>query len=199
MYSKSRNIVIGFHGCDEEIRDDIVAGRSPMTKSQNDYDWLGNGFYFWENNYDRALQWAHDKMKREAHKTIKPSVLGAFIDLGCCLDLIDSKYLGSLPDAYHVFEAICIKAGFALPQNTGGKDMLLRKLDCAVIETLHDYTKTTSGKEFDSVRGVFWEGQELYPGAGFMEKNHIQICLRNPNCIKGFFIPREIDSSYILP
>ena len=22
------------------------------------------------------------------------------------------------------------------------------------------------------------------------KKNHIQICIRNPNCIKGFFIPR---------
>jgi hypothetical protein len=54
-------------------------------------------------------------------------------------------------------------------------------------------------KKFDSVRGVFWEGKELYPGAGFMERNHIQICLRNPNCIKGFFIPRAFDGKYELP
>jgi hypothetical protein len=44
---------------------------------------------------------------------------------------------------------------------------------------------------FDSVRGVFIEGQPLYPGAGFHDKNHIQICIRNPNCIKGLFLPRD--------
>jgi hypothetical protein len=25
------------------------------------------------------------------------------------------------------------------------------------------------------------EGEELYPSAGFKEKNHVQICIRNPN------------------
>ncbi|HEV9036455.1 MAG TPA: hypothetical protein VGQ51_07545 [Puia sp.] len=44
---------------------------------------------------------------------------------------------------------------------------------------------------FDSVRGVFVEGRELYPGAGFQDKNHIQICIRNPNCIRSFFLPRR--------
>ncbi|MDR3328920.1 MAG: hypothetical protein LBS63_02270 [Prevotellaceae bacterium] len=24
----------------------------------------------------------------------------------------------------------------------------------------------------------------------------VQICVRNPNCIKGFFVPREIDYDY---
>jgi hypothetical protein len=52
---------------------------------------------------------------------------------------------------------------------------------------------------FDSVRGVFWEGNEPYPNAGFREKNHIQISVRNPNCIKGFFIPRESMAEYKVP
>ncbi len=29
-----------------------------MNSSKNDYDWLGLGMYFWENNYDRTLEWA---------------------------------------------------------------------------------------------------------------------------------------------
>ena len=49
---------------------------------------------------------------------------------------------------------------------------------------------------FDSVRGVFWEGKELYKNAGFREKDHIQICIRNPNCIKGYFLPRELDNAF---
>jgi len=42
----------------------------------------------------------------------------------------------------------------------------------------------------------FWEGNELYPNAGFRKKNHIQICIRNPNCIKGYFLPRKINSGF---
>ena len=52
---------------------------------------------------------------------------------------------------------------------------------------------------FDSVRGTFEEGNEMYPGAGFREKTHTQVCVRNLNCIKGYFIPREMDSRYPLP
>ena len=49
---------------------------------------------------------------------------------------------------------------------------------------------------FDSVRCAFWEGEELYPGAGFKEKNHIQICVRNHNCIKGYFRPLALVEEY---
>ncbi|TSA32147.1 MAG: hypothetical protein D4R64_16610 [Porphyromonadaceae bacterium] len=48
-----------------------------------------------------------------------------------------------------------------------------------------------------SVRGVFFEGKELYPNSGFREKNHIQICVRNPNCIKGYFLPRNVNNKFL--
>lgn len=44
---------------------------------------------------------------------------------------------------------------------------------------------------FDSTRGAFWEGGPAFSGAGIMRKSHIQICIRNLNCIKGFFVPRK--------
>ena len=85
------------------------------------------------------------------------------------------------------------------------KNRLLRFLDCTVIEYTHDRIdkeykrdkkeKGFSGlKTYDSTRGVFIEGAPIYDGAEIFEKTHIQICIRNSNCIKGFFIPRhEID------
>lgn len=74
-------------------------------------------------------------------------------------------------------------------KNTGTKDLLRRELDCAVIQALHQSMKKTNQKPFDSVRGLFWEGDQLYPQAGFKEKDHIQICIRNIDCIKGYFLP----------
>jgi hypothetical protein len=56
-----------------------------------------------------------------------------------------------------------------------------------VIEYLHATRADQSEAAFDSVRGVFVEGDPLYPNAGFHEYSHIQICVRSPNCIKGFF------------
>ncbi|HYE54151.1 MAG TPA: hypothetical protein VD996_04880 [Chitinophagaceae bacterium] len=34
---------------------------------------------------------------------------------------------------------------------------------------------------------------------GFHEKNHIQLCIRNPNCIKGYFLPRTAHKSWTIP
>jgi len=89
--------------------------------------------------------------------------------------------------------------GVKIPKNLPLKengDLLIRYLDCAVIQSIHQFNKDRNGKEFDSVRGVFFEGDELYPNAWFKENNHIQIAIRNPNCIKGYFVPRELDENF---
>ncbi|MDD2621116.1 MAG: hypothetical protein PHC92_10670 [Syntrophomonadaceae bacterium] len=86
-----------------------------------------------------------------------------------------------------------------MPENYGSSDMLLRPLDCLVLETLHDYNESQKRPSFDTVRGAFLEGEKPYPTAGFKQKNHIQICVRNPNCIKGYIVPREPDTNFPIP
>lgn len=55
--------VIAYHGCDVETAERLLHGE-PFKESQNDYDWLGEGIYFWEYGADRALQFAHDQQRR---------------------------------------------------------------------------------------------------------------------------------------
>jgi hypothetical protein len=78
-----------------------------------------------------------------------------------------------------------------LPKNVSGYpndvDEIKRHLDCAVFENLHAWRESTGVEGYDSVRSPFQEGRLLYPGGGFHEKTHIQICVRDPICIKGFF------------
>jgi hypothetical protein len=38
-----------------------------------------------------------------------------------------------------------------------------------------------------TVRSLFPEGKRLYSGAGFKDKTHIQICVREPEQILGVF------------
>ena len=204
FYSHRSQLVLGFHGCDADLAKDVVCGNTMLKKSDHDYDWLGPGIYFWENNVERARQWAVDNSKRKDSKIMNPGVLGAYLDLGNCLDLTDSNSLQLLKLPYETLKQTLSLAGLEMPVNIDpdkvkSKDRLLRKLDCAVITTLHELNQKAKLPAYDSVRGVFWEGEELYPGAGFREKNHIQIAIINPNCIKGFFLPRAVDNEYNIP
>ena len=77
MYPSRPGLLMGFHGCEKSVRDSIVSGASMLKASENGYDWLGAGFYFWENNYDRALEFAQNPPGKKKFKV--PSVLGAII------------------------------------------------------------------------------------------------------------------------
>ena len=61
MYSQRTSLIIGFHGCDESVRDALVNSKNAFKKSENAYDWLGHGMYFWDNDPDRALEFAQFK------------------------------------------------------------------------------------------------------------------------------------------
>lgn len=205
MYSTRPNIVLGFHGCDKSVVEKVVAENEHLHRSANNYDWLGHGVYFWENSPKRALEYAKSLKSNPGRcKSIveDPAVIGATIDLGYCLDLLDSFFLDVLKQGYDILCGTHRVSGYPLPENTAIEkegDLLLRRLDCAVIEAIHQFNETTAQRPYDSVRSVFFEGNALYPNAGFREKNHIQICIRNPNCIKGYFFPRTTDKRYSEP
>lgn len=48
------SFILGYHGCDKAIAEKVFAGTSGLKPSDNDYDWLGDGIYFWEHNAQRA-------------------------------------------------------------------------------------------------------------------------------------------------
>ena len=196
MYSKLPNFVLAFHGCDISTYENVLYNHEPLALSENPYDWLGNGIYFWEQSYERALNWA-----KEHSKITTPAVLGAVIDLGYCLNMTDYKSASILRLGYEILEFECKLTSSSLPINRdkkGNSDLLIRELDCAVIQRIHQYNKENSKNAFESIRGVFVEGDSIYPNSGFKEKTHIQLCIVNPNCIKGYFSPLIKDVDTIL-
>ena len=46
---------------------------------------------------------------------------------------------------------------------------------------------------FHSVRGVFQEGEPAFNGAGIKLKSHIQIAVRDPRALIGYFRPEEMN------
>jgi len=182
----------------------VISAKGRLTPSRNEYDWLGEGAYFWENNPQRALEFAIEsrrRRRREARRIKKPAVIGAVIDLGYCLNLLDSKYLQILKEGFRILSQTMEQAGQQMPVNKQareGNDLLLRNLDCAVINAVHTLRSVQGLPPFDTVRSAFIEGAEVFPGSTFREKNHIQICVRNPLCIKGYFWPLDDQANEIV-
>jgi hypothetical protein len=104
--------------------------------------------------------------------------------------LADAEALGQVRTAHDEYERFCKSAGVEMARNRG-LDLRARYLDCAVMESLHEFRREEEKPAFDTVRGFFIEGKELYPNAGFRELDHIQICVRSLGQIIGFFWPRQ--------
>jgi hypothetical protein len=129
------------------------------------------------------------------------------IDLGNCLDLLVRENLELLRWSYNDLTIRREAAGLPMPENEDvksdrNKDKLLRKLDCAVIRNLHSILEDQPPEgypevgmylePYDTVRGLFPEGDRVYPGGGFYELSHTQIAVRTDACIIGVFRPRDV-------
>lgn len=193
FYAKTGSLILGFHGCKEEVRDKIInSSTKHLFESKNFDDWLGWGIYFWLNDPIRAAEWVPDRYQSD--KTM-PAVIGAVIDIGECLDLSRRACIKQIQMSYEIVKKEFEIAQIPLPKNKvldGGGFTLSRPLDCAVINRLH---MVLADEGYQTVFGFFDEGVEAYEGAGFSEKGHAQICVRDKNCIKGYFLPREKASS----
>ena len=89
--------ILGYHGCDAAFARDLRSGRIALAEwkvSRNPYDWLGEGIYFWEASRTRAEQWMKENFGDEG------DVLEVEIDLGQCLDLLESTHHAGLREVH---------------------------------------------------------------------------------------------------
>lgn len=183
--------IIGFHSCDREIGLKVVNGKEDLISSKNSWDWLGRGIYFWEQNPGRALEYALESAERKQFNKVPvktPFVIGAIIELGNCLNLLETESLQILSEAYHTFKDFSQSYDLPMPENKGNN----RALDCAVIQYIHNSNFKNNNLPYDTVRCAFPEGSEAYPGAAITSRLHVQVCVLNPEGIKGYFLPRPV-------
>jgi hypothetical protein len=156
-----------------------------FEQSNEAYDWLGPGAYFWEGDWQRAHEWATQRTGSRAFRN--SSVVRAVIDLGNCLDLTTRRHLDLLAHYYGLFKAEQEDIGEALPTNEDlpsdrAGDRLLRYLDRAVISFLHEQIdeeiaqiRSDDGvpaiQRFDTVRGLFPEGDPRLSGCRILAQN----------------------------
>ncbi len=176
--------VFAYHGCDVAAAERVLLGEK-FKRSENSYDWLGAGIYFWEYGPNRAFRWAENQKRRGKIK--HPAVVGAIIALDRCFDLLDTKFTADLGSAFEVWRSTLDEQGTQLPENTG-PEKRLRRRDCALINWYLGELER-QGDGYDTVRGAFPEGTPAFPGSEILRESHVQITVRNPACILGVFRP----------
>jgi hypothetical protein len=124
--------VIGFHACKKQFAEDLEAGKLAVVAwqaSANKYDWLGDGIYFWENGYRRAVEWGREFVDGDC------SIIEAEINLGKCFDLTNSGYIDLLQEVHAGVVELYKAEGWRLPENVdisakrGTRRQVLRILD----------------------------------------------------------------------
>ena len=154
-------IIVGYHGCTERFARRLLTKKQPIREwqpSANEWDWLGHGIYFWEHAPARALRSAQERYRTRRER---PAVLGAYIHLGRCFDLLDESITALLAESYQRLAQSLAAKGLPLPRNRG-RDWKRRDLDCAVINACIAHLKRFGG-EYDTVRGAFLEGAPVFP------------------------------------
>lgn len=168
-------IVQGFHGTSKDVAEFIVNnGAHHFRMSQNEYDWLGDGAYFWENNLKRAMDWA----KQHFHDAA--AVLEATISLEDCMDITDDFWKEQLAETYTLFKKAYRRLKRPLPKQTA----LKHNRDRAVIEHLIGKLRPR-GTIIRCVRSSFNEGRRLYPLSAIYRQAHIQVAVRDTSLISS--------------
>ena len=95
--------------------------------------------------------------KKRKNKIEHPAALGAILDLGHCLNLLDSQYVPVIQAGYQALAHWMDELDKPMPQNRPAADggaALLRDLDCAVINMVHATRREGGLLPFDSVRAA---------------------------------------------
>ena len=149
--------------------------------SQNPYDWLGDGVYFFQDASERAWEWAYSNHGKEA------AVIGAEIRLVDCLDLLDIGWSKVITEAHDQFLDYYRRSGLNIPRQTSGAHRLDREVINYAVGVWAE-----QGTIIRCVRAAFSEGRAVYPDSAIFDRSHVQIAVRDvETCIIRSWLERQ--------
>jgi hypothetical protein len=170
--------VYGYHGTSQTKATNIL--KHGFLASDNDYDWLGTGIYFFQDAPIRAKQWATQQHPNN------PAVICAQIQLENCIDLFDVGWQPALKNMYNLFIERHRLLNRPLPKQSPHSSKAHR-LDCAFLNFVHEFI-LRQGQSIESIRATFIEGERLFPNSAIFDLAHVQIAIRNPALIQECYL-----------
>jgi hypothetical protein len=194
----TRRCVRGFHGTTRSSAHELIKPGVVPKLTSRPGNWLGLGFYFFEENFEMATVWALEQVGLRARlgSFDSPAVLVADLDLTDCLDLCTPKWHGPLEASSQKLE----RSG-RLPQQFGpefesadgklskvedyslvpkpGIDPLDHFADSAAINALVE-DLIASGHPVSCVRAAFTAGRQTFRNSHLFRDTHIQIAVLDP-------------------
>lgn len=167
--------VYGYHGTNRAAIEPLL--QHHFVISRNPWDWLGDGFYLFQDAPERALVWARNRFGDEA------AAIGAEIRMDNCLDLLDVRYVECLRTAFQSFKKELERIGKKLPPQEGKAHRLDRHVINYTVGILED-----AGQTIQSVRGAFPEGEPIFPGSALTTDGHVQIAVRDVSVIERVWL-----------
>jgi hypothetical protein len=177
--------VVGYHGTRRSTALRVVQGLEGYKRSENPDDWLGHGIFFWEYAPKQAWAWAEQRRRSQAWGE-DVAVLAAMIRLGNCFDLLDPDNLEILSRYRREYEELERRTGNAPKANYNKA----KYLDCAVFQFAYASFEIVKDP-VDTCRAVFVPSSErLWRRSGVYKNAHIQLCVRNADCILGTWLAK---------
>lgn len=167
--------VYGYHSTSMAAAIEII--KSGFKPSNNDYDWLGAGVYFWQDAPIRAKQWAQSVYPQQ------PAVIKSLIRLDNCIDLLDVGWFPDIRALYNIFVNNYRSENLPLPIQNPGRSKAHR-LDRTFFDYAVEAINLSSARKVETIRSVFVEGENIYPSSAIYDLAHVQIAVRNTACIK---------------
>jgi hypothetical protein len=124
---------VGYHGTSAEAARRILS--TGFEISRNEYDWLGDGAYFFQDAPARALEWARQRFGDDA------AVIGAEIDLDGCIDLLDPRWHAVIRESYADLVARLQASGLPIPRQTSGAHRLDREVVNRAASALQSWSR----------------------------------------------------------
>lgn len=166
---------IGYHGTSIGAARRILS--SGFEISRNEYDWLGDGAYFFQDAPARAREWARQRFGAEA------AVIAAEIDLSDCIDLLDIPWQAVIEQSYADLLLRLETSAQPIPRQTRGA----HRLDRAVVNHTVGLLQSR-GAQLRTVRAAFIEGKPLFPGSALWSRAHVQISVRDTAAISRLWL-----------
>lgn len=203
MIHAAGQLVVAYHGCDRTTEEALVSGTlKHLDPSDNPYDWLGPGVYFFQDDWRRALMFAqasaeHPHKRFTSRPITDPAVVGAVMKLSLVLDVSTQDGIDAFRASYQSLKTSGIRLQRNRQSDPKDTDIIVRALDRQVFKNLHQMYVDQKLPPLDAVRGAFPQGEAVAPTSAIFVNSHVQIALRNPDCILGYFRVPELSGAVI--